>query len=301
VTTGATGATTRSGGSHARRRVLAVRRVRALALASHLGPTVAVTAFTTALAIGVGADARTWALVGTAMLTGQLSVGWSNDWVDAARDLAVGRTDKPVVRGELTVGVVRAAALLAAAACVPLSLATGWRAGLVHLVAVASAWAYNVRLKSTPLSWLPYAVSFGLLPAFVTLALPGHPWPAAWAVAAAALLGVGAHLVNAVPDLEDDTSTGVRGLPHRLGRTWSSVLAPAALVSATTLLVLGAAGPEGPAAGQWLGLLVATVLGVAAGVVAVTRTRSRLPFTLAIAVAAVDVVLLVVAGPAMVT
>ncbi|NMR21279.1 UbiA family prenyltransferase [Cellulomonas fimi] len=273
------------------------RRVRALALASHLGPTLAVTAFTTALAIGVGADVRTWVLVGAAMLAGQLSVGWSNDWVDAARDVAVARADKPVVRGELSVGAVRAAALLAAAACVPLSLATGWRAGLVHLVAVASAWGYNVRLKSTPVSWVPYALSFGLLPAFVTLALPGHPWPAPWAVAAAALLGVGAHLVNAVPDLEDDGSTGVRGLPHRLGRTWSSVLAPVALVPASALIVLGpATGGSGPGPGAWVGLLAATVLGVAAGVVALTRAHSRVPFSLAIAVAAVDVVLLVSAG-----
>ena len=32
------------------------------------------------------------------MLAGQLSVGWSNDACDAARDIAAGRTDKPVAR-----------------------------------------------------------------------------------------------------------------------------------------------------------------------------------------------------------
>src|SRR3712207_7375206 len=30
-------------------------------------------------------------------------------------------------------------------------------------------------------------------------------------------LGVGAHLLNVLPDLEDDAATGVRGLPHVLG------------------------------------------------------------------------------------
>ena len=65
--------------------------------------------------------------------------------------------------GRSPVAVVRRAALAAAAACVVLSLALGWRAGLTHVAAVAVAWAYNARLKSTPWSWLPYAVSFGLL------------------------------------------------------------------------------------------------------------------------------------------
>jgi 4-hydroxybenzoate polyprenyltransferase len=257
-----------------------------------------VTALTTALAIGVGADARTCALIGAAIFTGQLSVGWSNDWIDSGRDLAVGRLDKPIVAGSVTARTVRAAALIAVACCVPLSLATGWRAGCAHLVAVAAAWAYNLGLKSSPWSWAPYAVSFGLLPAFVTLALPGHPWPAWWAVAAAALLGVGAHLANVVPDLDDDRSTGVHGLPHRLGGTTSSLLAPAVLLGGTALIVLGPAGS--PGAGTLPGLVAATAIALAAGVVALTRSHSRVPFYLAIAVAAVDVLLLVGAGPQLV-
>ncbi|MGZ6792345.1 MAG: UbiA family prenyltransferase, partial [Mycobacteriales bacterium] len=77
-------------------------------------PTAAVTALTALLASGVGASP--WR-VGAAFLSGQLSVGWSNDWVDAHRDLAVGRADKPVVQG-LPVATVRRAALLALVACV---------------------------------------------------------------------------------------------------------------------------------------------------------------------------------------
>ena len=274
------------------------RRIRGLALACHLGPTLAVTALTAAVAIGVGASARTCALIGAAVLTGQLSVGWSNDWIDAGRDLAVGRGDKPIVAGVVPMRVVRAAALVAAALCVPLSLATGWRAGSAHLVAVTAAWAYNVRLKSTSWSWAPYALSFGLLPAFVALALPGHPWPAWWAPGTAALLGIGAHVANVVPDLDDDRSTGVHGLPHRLGRAWSNLLAPAALLAATALIVLGPAGS--PAAGALLGLVAAAGIAAAGAVVALTRQHSRVPFYLAIAVAAVDVVLLVRAGPLLV-
>ena len=274
------------------------RRVGALARACHLGPTLAVTALVTTVAVGAGAGGRVSALIGAAVLAGQLSVGWSNDWIDAERDLAVGRRDKPIVAGSVTTRVVRAGALVAAALCVPLSLATGWRAGSAHLVAVAAAWGYNARLKSTWWSWAPYALSFALLPAFVALALPGHPWPTWWVVLATALLGVGAHVANVMPDLEDDRSTGVRGLPHRLGRTWSSLLAPSVLIAASALIVLGPAG--GPGAGALVGLVAAGVIAVAAAVVALTRRHSRLPFSLTIAVAAVDVVLLVSAGASLV-
>ena len=270
------------------------RVVAGLARASHLGPTLAVTTLATALAVGVGVAPARITLLCLAVLTGQLSVGWSNDWIDADRDLAVGRRDKPIAAGEVTVASVRAGALAAAALCVPLSLATGWRGGSAHLVAVGLAWAYNGRLKSTPWSWTPYALSFALLSAFVTLSLPGHPWPSAWVLGAAALLGVGAHLANVVPDLEEDRRTGVRGLPHRLGRTGSSLLAPAALLTATVLIVLGPPGP--PAAWAWVGLLATAGVAVAGAGVALTRARSRVPFYLTIAVAGIDVVLLVLAS-----
>ena len=262
-----------------------------LALASHPAPTVAVTVFAVAMAAGAGAPLGTTVLVGAAVLAGQLSVGWSNDWIDAGRDAAVGRADKPVGAGRVPVSTVRAAALTAAVACVVLSFAIGWRAGLVHVATVASAWAYNLGLKSTAWSWAPYAFSFGFLPLAVALALPGTPTAAWWAIAAGALLGIGAHGANVVPDLQDDHATGVRGLPHRVGGTATSIGTGLALVTATVLLVLA---PDGqPRALAAFVLVVAVGLTIAATVLALGGGRNRLPFTIAIAVAAVDVVLLV--------
>ncbi|WP_456789233.1 UbiA family prenyltransferase [Cellulomonas sp. P5_C5] len=262
-----------------------------LALACHPGPAVAVTVFAIAMAAGADAPPSTTALVGAAVLAGQLSVGWSNDWIDADRDAAVGRTDKPVGAGRLAVGTVRAAALVAAASCVVLSLALGWRPGVVHLATVASAWAYNVRLKSTVWSWAPYAFSFGFLPLAIALALPGSPVAAWWAMAAGALLGIGAHGANVVPDLQDDQATGVRGLPHRVGGTATSIGTALALVGATLLVVLAPPGPPRAAAAA---VLVAAVgLTIVGTVLALGGGRHRLPFAFAIAVAAVDVVLLV--------
>ena len=269
----------------------------ALLLSCHPAPALAVTVIATLLAVAAGASAGTVGLVAVAFGAGQLSIGWSNDWVDAARDVAVGRTDKPVATGSVSRTAVGAAAVLAAAASVPLSLALGLAAGLAHLVGVASGWAYNLGLKSTAWSWLPYAVTFGLLPAVVTLALPGAPLPPSWAVAAGALLGVGAHLVNVLPDLEDDAATGVRGLPHRLGRRASSLLAPAVLTAASLLVVLGPTGS--PRFAGWAALALVVALGCVAAGSATTSGRRRLPLLATAAVAVVDVVLLLSSGSAL--
>ncbi|MCL3862242.1 UbiA family prenyltransferase [Actinotalea sp. K2] len=274
------------------------RALQGLALAAHAGPTLLVTGLTGALAIGVGAPGGTAVLVTAAVLAGQLSVGWSNDWLDAGRDALVERSEKPVVAGLIRPGTLRTAALVAAAGCVVLSLATGLVPGTVHLVAVAGAWAYNLRLKNTAASWLPYAVSFGLLPVFIVLALPGRPVPPWWVVLGASLLGVGAHVANVLPDLEDDAATGVRGLPHRWGRARSTVLALSVLVAAVGVIVLGPPPPVTPAG--WSGAGAALLLAGAGAAAAHRDGRSRLPFALSMAVAAVCVVLLVLAGPELV-
>lgn len=258
-----------------------------LVRACHPEPTAAVTGLAAILAWAAGADP---VLVGLVFLSGQLSIGWSNDWVDAARDRLVGRADKPTVRG-LSVSALRMAALLAAAACVPLSLLLGWRAGLVHLAAVASGWAYNLRLKATAVSFLPYALSFGLVPSVISLAAPGQGFAPWWATAAGALLGVGAHGANVLPDLDDDVATGVVGLPHRLGRGLTSLLSGLALVLATVALAVG------PGLSLVGGLAVGlSVLVFGVGLLLGRRSGSRAPFLSVIVVALVDVALLVLQG-----
>ena len=265
--------------------------VPALVQASHPEPTLAVTGIVTALAVSTGLGAGA-AWVAAAVLAGQLSIGWSNDWIDAARDVRSGRTDKPVVRGEVPVRVLRSAALVAAAACVPLSLAMGTAAGLVHLAAVAGAWAYNVRLKGTVLSFLPYALAFGAAPSTITLGLDGRPLAPWWATVAGVLLGVGAHLCNTLPDLEDDRAEGVRGLPHRLGSRLSAALAAVLLLGAALILAFG---PGRPGFGP-LGAVGAATLLTAGGLLRSRRPGSRAAFRASLLVAGLCVALLVSRG-----
>ncbi|MFJ2558559.1 MULTISPECIES: UbiA family prenyltransferase [unclassified Streptomyces] len=268
------------------------RSAGALLRACHPGPTAVVTLLVAGLAVAAGQDGPGCVLVTAAVLAGQLSIGWSNDAVDAVRDGAAGRTAKPVAGGAVTARTVRGAALVALALCVPLSLLYGALAGVVHLVGVAAGWAYNLGVKATAASWLPYAIGFASLPAFVTLGLPGRPPPAWWVVAAAALVGVGAHLGNVLPDIADDLAAGVRGWPQRLGPAAVRLLLPAPLVAATALLALG-----GPGAAGVLALAVALV--TAAGGALLGRHRPRAPFLAAVLVAVVDVALLLWRGTAL--
>jgi 4-hydroxybenzoate polyprenyltransferase len=267
-------------------------RAAGLAGSCHPGPVVAVTALMSALAVTAGQSAGRCVLTATAVLTGQLSVGWCNDAFDAHRDVAAGRRGKPVVDGTVGMRTVWVAAFAALTLCVPLSLACGWWAGAVHLAGVAAAWAYDLRLKATAWSWAPYAMGFAALPAFVALGQPGHPWPAWWIVTAGALLGIGAHLGDALPDISTDLALGIRGWPHRLGSDRARLLLPVPLVAATAVLALGPQGPPGAWGTAGLG---AAVLVAAAGMV-LGRRRERTAFAAAVAVAVVDVALLLLRG-----
>ncbi|HSP37402.1 MAG TPA: UbiA family prenyltransferase [Frankiaceae bacterium] len=275
----------------------------ALLRSSHPEPVIAVTAVASALAASAGRSAPGVVATGTAVLAGQLSVGWCNDAVDADRDRRSGRRDKPIARGEIGAATVRLAAVVALVACVPLSLLSGWRAAVAHLVAVLLAWGYDLGLKSTVVSVLPYAVAFGLLPAFVTLGLPGAPAPPWWATCAGALLGAGAHFANVLPDLDDDVATGVRGLPHRLGPSVSAAAAAGFLVLASAALVLGpgrGGTPGEPASAPVVaaaGLLVGGI--VLAGFLLGRRPGSRAVFRAALVVAVLDVLLLLARGSAL--
>jgi heme o synthase len=237
------------------------------------------------LAITAGHDVRGWLTIAAMVLAGQLSIGWGNDAIDAQRDRTAGRMDKPIATGQISRQAVANAASVALALCVPLSLAAGLTAGLVHLVAVGAAWAYNLGLKSTVVSPLPYAVAFGLVPVFVWLALPGEPLPPWWLVVAGALLGLGGHGANTLPDLMADKATGVNGLPQRLGAARTATLSAGCLTAAVFVLALGPSGRMSVV--SWFALTLTSVLCVVAVRGASSGDRRSMYASLGVALIAV--------------
>jgi 4-hydroxybenzoate polyprenyltransferase len=269
----------------------------ALLRASHPEPAVAVTTVTALLSIGAGLRLLPAVGVTATIAASQLAVGWANDAIDAPRDAAVGRDDKPVATGAVGRRPVAVAAVVAAVACLVLAVVTAVGAGTPWAFAVAwlgllSALMYNWPLKATVLSPLPYAVSFACLPAFVVV-VAGRSVPA-WLIAAGALLGVGAHFANVVPDMSEDARTGVRGLPHRFGPGGALAASAVLLLAVTALLIFGPPGPP-RAIGAVAGAVAVVVLLL--GAYAGRRSTARhWAFRGVMAVALVDVVLLVAGG-----
>lgn len=277
----------------------AVRPAVALLRCAHPEPAAVVTAVAALLAVGVGHPPAMVASITATVAASQLAVGWSNDALDARRDAAAGRSDKPVAARAISRRTVVVAAVVAAGATVLLALVHPAPAAVAALLGLASASAYNWPLKSTSASALPYAASFAALPAFVVLAGPGEP--PVWLLLAGALLGVGAHFANVLPDLAADAASGVRGLPQRLGATGSRLAATATLLAATAVLVVG---PPGPPA--WPALVAAAAAAVAlptgwyAGTVAGRAGRRPTGlFRAVMLVAVIDVGLLLAAGPSL--
>ncbi len=234
----------------------------------HPAPALAVIALTAALGAILAAQAGApigdrWLFTVLAVAGSQVFTGATNDIADRFRDAAV-RPEKPLPAGELSLN----AATWVASIGLAVQLAASWRTGTVPLVlgaaASGSALAYNLFLSRTPLSPLPYLVSFGLLPAWIAAGvgvpiervLPAIPLVAPFAMAA--------HLANTLRDFEADAAGSSRSLAQVLGRRASHLLA-AGLALAVGLGVGGALLIGGRVPPGSIALGVIGLVGVAAG------------------------------------
>ncbi|WP_243226420.1 UbiA family prenyltransferase [Microbacterium sp. CIAB417] len=273
----------------------ALATVRALWASTHPGPALVVTVLT--LALGLSAGLAPWriALLTAAVFAGQVSIGLSNDAIDAGRDRAVGRADKPLARGDARLRTAWTVAAASVACALLLSAPLGWGLVAAQAVTIVSAWLYNAPLKATLFSIVPFLVSFGLLPSLATLSAAAPALAAPWASAGAASLGAAVHLANVLPDLDDDQRTGIRGLPHRIGARWSGALAGVGIIGGAAAVRLGPARDAAPIV-SWL--FFAAVVGVA--VVAVgcawARRPGRIVFRLVMGAALLLAIQLVATG-----
>ena len=263
--------------------------LKALFRTCHPLPSLAVTAMFAALIVraaphGLGPGAAV-----PAVLLGELSIGWSNDYFDADRDRQAGRTDKPVAAGEISRGMVLAAAVVAVLLSLVLAFSVNKAVGTIDAEQMLAGRVYYAGLKATPLSGLAYAVGFGLIPQFATATAPGVPAARTSVLVAAALLGVGGHLANALPDLEADRLAGVRGLPNILAERFSV----RTVRSAALVLLVGASGFLALAGTPWLwaGFAVCAAVGWWG-----LGEFGRKPFYAALAIAGIDVAVFVFGG-----
>jgi 4-hydroxybenzoate polyprenyltransferase len=259
--------------------------VRTYLIAAHAAPAAVVTVIMTVFAWSIGWRGADLALVLAAVLVGQLSVGWSNDAFDAALDSRAGRREKPTVTGAIAPRDLWVAACIAlVVACLVSWIAAGPVGGSFHVFFLVMAWVYNLALSRTVWSWLPYALAFGAMPAFLYVGLDGSapPW---WTVAVFAIVATSAHLANALPDLESDRATGLGGLAVRLGRRRSTVLCWLLLAAGTGILV-AVTWTSSP----WTS---AVLVGGFAGALALGSIRPAAMFLALLGVVVLDVVALI--------
>ena len=187
-----------------------------------------------------GRPLREVGLVVATVVVGQGIIGWADDLTDRRRDERH-RPDKPLVRG-LDPGTVWFALTCAVLLVVPLSVAHGRRAGLAYLAVVAVSAVGDRYLHARVLSFLPWTVSFGLYPAFLAYGgwngVGATTPPTVAMTVLAAVLGLGLHLLLALPGLVQDHEEGERSLPMLLAlRTGTPRLLLAAGVLTALVLV----------------------------------------------------------------
>jgi len=212
------------------------RKVINLAKATHFGPLMLVVITSFVLAFTQFSFGKS-ILIALAIFCGQCVVGWTNELVDLPLDSAARRLKKPLVNGSVTTADLRIGIsfTLLLAALLSFLGPLGVKGGGLHMLGLASASLYNLKLKPTWFSAVPYAFSFGAVPWAIYSA--AHRSPAPWLYIGFAVVAVAFHFLNVIKDLEWDTKQGVLGMPQRVGKRWSVAIATVLVVLAIVLVI----------------------------------------------------------------
>jgi 4-hydroxybenzoate polyprenyltransferase len=171
------------------------------------------------------------------MLPAQFAIGTANDLADLGSDRAA-KPHKPLARGAVPWRWAVALTVVLSAVSLSSAGSFGWAVLLATAVGLGAGLAYDVGLKRGLASWLPWWAGFTALP-ICAFTAAGRFTPALWwCVPLTALLALGLHCANALPDLDGDRRAGVRNLPVRLGESRTRALMVASLGACTALTVV---------------------------------------------------------------
>jgi 4-hydroxybenzoate polyprenyltransferase len=193
--------------------------------------TVAAMAF--AVIFGIGPRDRRFWWIGAIMLLVQFSISALNEWADVDLDRRAAR-QRPIPLGLVSPGVALGAAVVCAVGAFLLCVLSDLGPFALLLVGVGTAcgWAYDLWLKATPLSFVPFAIAFPLMPFWIGV-LAGRPLMSLVVfVLGGSPLASAIHLADSIPDRDRDREAGLKTLAVALGK-------PAAEMAAAGLLLLG--------------------------------------------------------------
>ena len=250
--------------------------------------TVAAVGFAVIFGIGPG-NSRLW-WIASIMLLVQFSISALNEWADADLDRLAGRR-RPIPLGLVSPSTALTVAVLCAIGAFLLSTLAQFGTVSLLLVGIglACGWAYDLRFKGTPLSFLPFAIAFPLMPFWIGM-LAGRPASALGILfLGGSPLATAIHLADAIPDRDRDRAAGLRTLAVALGQPGAELVAVGLLlvgtlvsmvltihggqtaittlslitvVAAGIVLGLGLRGNPSPLLGKWIVISAAAVAAV---------------------------------------
>ena len=250
-------------------------RPKAVLFLLHPGPSLLVTLVTVGAAAIAVRGVPSWSLalrLVLLMLPAQLAIGAVNDLADLGADREA-KPHKPLVRG--AVPPLPVAVLACVLVMLSLSAAASFGPAVfaATVVGLGAGLAYDVGLKRSSLSLLPWWLAFTALP-FCAFAAAGRtPRALWWCVPLTALLALGLHCANVLPDLAADARGGITSLPVLLGPRRSRLLALGGLLACTALtaaLAVPLHQSLAPLAVAWAAVAVSVAL----------AARARAPFPL---------------------
>lgn len=193
-----------------------------------------------------------------AMLGGQLAIGAINEIVDLPED-AIGKPHKPLPSGTVSMAGARAMVVMGLGLMAVFGLSLGPVSFGLLALGTGAGISYDLWLKRSSWSWLPYFIALPLLPiwVFVTLGRPDARLLLLYPMGALATVGV--HLAQALPDVAIDRTAGMRTPTSRLGSWATFALAWMATGSAPILATVLSRWANLPDSAE----AMATALGIA--------------------------------------
>ena len=215
---------------------------------------------TLVLALLAGAPGGRAALLAIAMLAIQFSIGAVNDLSDAPADALAGRS-KPLVDGRVPARLALGVVAAAAAAGIALSALAGPFAALIAVAGYGIGLAYDLRLKASAWSWLPYAAGIPLLPVFAWVGATGRlPGPMLALAGLGVLAGADLAIANSLADAERDAASGTATIARALGQGRALRLGALLSIAVGGTAAVSAVALAGPIPGTWLTCAGAAVM-----------------------------------------
>ena len=209
----------------------------------HPGPSLATTAAAVAfgLLFGIRLGDPRLGLIAVTMLMSQLSISVMNEWADRERDLAALRP-RPVAMGRVPARLALWLAIVLGLAAVPGALAFGPSSLALVIFGIGLGWTYDLIMKPTSWSFVPFAIAFPLLAVWVGI-ISGRPIATLLPLLlAAAPLAVAIHLADSIPDEAADAAAGTRTLAIGLGRSGAIRVMQAMLLLGSAVVVASLLG-----------------------------------------------------------